>query len=601
MLSGLRKALQVLVKPFPPFSLLPGGYYSRLDTVAEGISLELVEKFFQNSNLAQKIARAYVDYLEDVEAERALKKGYHVAFEQRLRTVALRDDSESLGLNLSSDPHPLDPHAGRSLTDCDPEFPVPFAPGFGHRLRHWLLTLIEGFRFLVNAVLILLRYGAKGCEPIRCRIAAPDFAPPAHWSQLKDACVALGDWSSGHLTVVMERGDNPGLRDSEFSTVDPDSMPVPRRAWIDRVLIPGLFLVFRLAPLTVLAVRDSRCLELIAECFRQANASLKVWRIAFNVSFVYYLDNVEYDAVHNVKGIVFRKFGGRLVRWPRSQMDMPGAGLSYLGYDLFLSGGEYQAKAHGASWWPQTDLISVGLMANDRRVVARGDVRSTTTAQIEKHLKAGRRLAVFFGGSFVPTAKKHALEILATMRRVQSDLEDWTVVFKPKGFYQQDFYGWMEADPRLHGWSDEKTVVAIRYDAPDHHPCATNWLIEQMSLGVCLGGSVQVEGLTRGVPVLSHRAFCTETPYIDVLRQYGLHHSDPQALEEALRLYLEDPEAFSIPYGWFRENFDPFSDDQALVRIAGLLLGHSVQNISEQSGDVADSTETTPFEERLRA
>lgn len=575
--AGIRSALQAFLRPVPlTDGLAPGAFYSALEMLAERKGLDLVERFFEESRLARAVARVYARYVGDPEAERALRKGYHVTYDERLRVLALRQDPPPIESGLMVVPertHPIDGYVARDLYRIagSVEPPGGDRQSFSATIRHWVSAATAGVRFLCEATLLLLKHGVSRTVPTGCRVASPNFWPEDRWVRLRRAFEDLGTSSPSDLCIVMERSDKQELRHGKFLTVDPMTFQVPRWAWLRRVYLPGIRLFLELFLLSFAAVRDARCLELVAECFRQASYSLLVWRIAFNVSFESYLDNVEYLPQHNVKAIIFRKFGGKLVRIPHSQMDTPGAAFSYLGHDVFLSGGDYQRATYGRSWSPATRSVSVGQIQNDRRVAARQRVTGDAARRIGEFLQEGRRLAVFFGSS-LRAGRFQVLDALAALRLGLSGLDDWFVVMKPKGTHQ-DFYRWMEEDVRLQGWLDDTRVIAVRYDGSGTEVCPAGWLIGQMAFGVCMGGSVQIESLTRGVPVFAFRRIWQDTPYTQALVDFGLLHSEPASLAKALRQRAIDPTAFAIPYDWFRKRFDPFTDDQALLRMASVLLG----------------------------
>jgi hypothetical protein len=469
-----------------------------------------------------------------------------------------------------AEPHPLDLPAAYDLRRLDSQAGAALegASRIPARLvwRQWMLAVETGVRFILEAALLLLRKGASRCEPARCRVASPNYGLFLFVDH--HALAALEKRIGGPVVILIER---PNLREQwrgRAHIIDPNDLPVPRSAWFRHVLAPGLRLVAELLVLSLVALRDARCLELVAQCLWQARYSLAVWRIAFNVVFDYYLDVSEYGAEHYVKAIVFSKFARKLVRLPHSQMDT--SALGYLGHDAFLSGGSYQAEEYGASWSPRTRSISVGLMRNVQNGFATVDPE--LVAVIEAHVRADGRLAVFFTPGKTEWFGGPALTALRGLLRAVGDRRDWLVVIKPKGERDQAFYGLVEEEPELAGWLASPRVAPLWYRGRFSRGCTARWLIDLMAFGVSLGGSVQVEGLTRGVPIFAYWPVWHETPYKRKLAGCGLLHVDAGALEAALRRYIDKPGSFDIPYDWFRERFDPFSDDRALERVAEVLL-----------------------------
>jgi hypothetical protein len=169
-----------------------------------------------------------------------------------------------------------------------------------------------------------------------------------------------------------------------------------------------------------------------------------------------------------------------------------------------------------------------------------------------------------------------ALTALRALRRALDGRQDWLAVIKPKVRRDQVFYEMVERDPEMSGWLDDPRVVAMWHRGCFGEGCTARWLIDRMAFGVSLVGSVQVEGLTRGVPVFAYWPVWDETPYKRKAAECGLLHTDAEALKGALRRYIEAPGSFAIPYDWFRERFDPFSDDQALTRVAEVLVRYKV-------------------------
>ena len=95
MVKPLRQFGRRLLHPFPDLGevgILPSHLLSPLDLIAEKIGVSCTEKFFANSTSAQAITRAFCRFMADPEAERALKKEFHVFYEASLRRVALHYD-----------------------------------------------------------------------------------------------------------------------------------------------------------------------------------------------------------------------------------------------------------------------------------------------------------------------------------------------------------------------------------------------------------------------------------------------------------------------------------------------------------------------------
>lgn len=561
------------------------GLVSPTEFIVQRRSLELVEQFFSNSRLARAASSALAQYFDDPEADRALKKAFHCVYEDQLRALALHIDLEnatnkgevdsSNGLvAVSTTPLSHSSFIKRDIATCG--VTINHANNIFNHLSIlwslWLAVLSEAVYFLASIVWIFVRHGTRKCEPVSCRVATSNFMPEHYWTPLRDAFESLGDWSDRHLMIVMDRTNNKETYLGQFQCIHPDQLKVPRIPWLRRVVFPGVKLFFVVLLISIASIGNARCLLLLLECFRQAVVSLEIWRLAFNLSCTYYIDNVEYAAGHYARAIIFRKFGGQMVRWPASQMDTQGCALSYLGYDLFLSGGNYQEREYGASWSPRIRLRSVGIIANDQRFLdAAQQSDSWLTERIDSHIRAGGKVVAFFPGSLVVGTpfewKMPIIDILVELRRVLAKDPGWLLVIKPKGSHEA-LYDWMKAEPRLSDWLEEDSVVSIRSGVRGTGNFAAGWLLERVNLGVCDGGSIQAEGLVQGVPMIAYRPLWADTPFVRTLTQCGLCHTKPEELRMALLRYMHAPESCDVPYKQFRKWFDPFGDNQAMIRIA---------------------------------
>jgi hypothetical protein len=366
-----------------------------------------------------------------------------------------------------------------------------------------------------------------------------------------------------------------------FPILDPASFRVPVGAWLSRVVGPGLRLTATVLAHAVRGRRDPRAVEAAVRALNLATASLRAQRIAFNVRARWYLDVMDYSALHNLKAAIFRPFGMGLACWPYHQLETPGSGLSYLGYDLFLSGGPYQHREYGATWNPGMQAVSVGQLRNDRRLAYGPRLNRQYAERVDQRLRAGERMAVLFAGNDDPGFRAGGETLFRVTVSVFAGRPGWFLVIKPKKAERPDgVLSHMCRDPAIAGLLAKDNVVLLPCDAENPEVCPSAWLIERMNLGAALPGSVHWEGLARGKRMIAYFPVNQRTPALGALIKDGLLHETADSFRRALEAAADRPDSVAVPTDRIRADFDVFGDDKALSRIADALFGEPGESAS---------------------
>jgi hypothetical protein len=555
-------------RAFAPLPVPSGQYYSKLDVVAEAISGDRVDTFF-HAPAAVRITAAMVRYFGDPKAQLALKKGYHVAYENRLRLVALDADPPSANgfepFPLPKPRHPLDPWAARDLA-ANTETPVSVPTvGLGARTLHVAMAAGRSLVFLAEACAVQFHRAGRQAPPLRSAIATPNFQAPERWQPFLDAALSIGRWRRGNMTVVRLRDDIRMPPNGEFQTLNPARIAVPRYKWLVAVLLPAFRLVGVMVPLLLRHCGDARAVELVLEAIRQARHSVVIWRVGFNLECTVFIDNMEYHAHHAVRAMVLRKFSIRVVRWPHSEVDSPGAALRYLQYDAYLNAGPYPQRAFGDTWDKSCRAVAVGYPQHSRAMKKSFPVRPDYDRAIRSHLAADRKMLAYFGPSEVQGLKPFTRDLVAALLSLVERHDNWFIVIKPK--LRDYFYDQIANDARLRNLATHPAVVCIRYPEPGIEVCPPGWLIENMTCGAGGPSSVQIEALTSDKPYFAYFPVAPDTAYKAKLRTQGLLHTDLVSFGGALGSFM-DGQHIDIDFAWFRDMFDPYGDDAAMLRVA---------------------------------
>lgn len=571
----VRRLIRGLLHPFSPFPFLNGHVFSPTDALAERIGKDSTEAAFA-SPAGQRVSGAFVRFLGDAEAVRALKKEYHQIIEHRLRTVAIAaDPTDNHGvdrLDAGALIHPLDAVALQDLAVHRPGLTAPLAIGPWAGVRHRLGVVMAGLGMVGRAVYLLLRHGRRRVVPRVCQVAAPNFAHMRHWQMLKAAAEETVGWRPDSLVFVLEDGSRAHLfRGGPFPTIELDTLPVPLGSWLRHAVLPGIALAARLA--ASVFHPDPRVVEMAGRAFSLAARSLMVRRIAANVRCRWYLDTEDNSSLHHLRGIVLRAQGAGVVRWLYTQNESPGVFSSYLGYDLFLSGGPFQWETYGESWYPGLRNVSIGQIRNDRRMNADANVDPAYRTAIEERLAKGERMAVYFGGNTGVGFERPMLDSFAALLDRLADRPGWFLVIKPK--YRDALYRLCAEDARFAALKTAGNIITIHYGPDGAEVCPAGWLIDRMSLGLTLPGSVQLEALTGGRVMFAYWPVIQQSVSRKMLFDNGLFYDDLSALKDAIGRFAADPDVFRYPLDWICQGFDPFRDDRAFERLAVALFSNN--------------------------
>jgi hypothetical protein len=571
-----RRLAHAVLYVTPELKIAPADIYSRTDGQAQQFGLDATERFFASSASARSVSRAMQRFLGDPEAERALKKGYHVRQEHRARILALRQDPPFGPVAVPNGRHPIDRTTAKEMVHAgllpDPfSVQIPVTARVLSAISPWAWAVI----FLCKALAVFC-FAGGGQERQSSLFASHGFLKPQVFEHLCNAIRASEstDPELEPLTIVNDATASVELDPAIAKCVDAESLRVPRGRWFQLVLAPGLILVAQVLWVAIRHCGDARALLVAALALRQASLVIPVWKIGLNVHFRYFLDIVEYNEMHVLKGIVFRKFGGAIARWPTSSIDSPGSITSYLGYDLFLSSGPYQAENYSATWSPECRSVSVGFLHKDPRFGSGTDVAVHYEQEITRRVDEGKRLIALFGSSDAATQcfGPPMVEMLVRVMEAIRNREDYFVVIKPKGRKGEYLHATLENDSRLRDWISGSRVVSVHYDETDTEVCGAGWLIDKMSVGVGNAGTVMTEALTYARPYIAYYPVIAKTPATEKLRQSGLLHDDLDSFENVLNIAIESPGSIDVPVDWVRQNFDPFDGKYALERVFDTML-----------------------------
>jgi hypothetical protein len=577
-MNSIKKILHSVLHPFQHPLVLPGHPLSPLDAKAEQLGIAMVDRFFENEG--RSIANVFARFLgnEKEEAVRALKKDYHVIFEHRLRAIALRmDAAEKHQLEpvpLGELGHPLDDvayeavfEASKNLKDISPLLgTIPKSA-----LRHWLSLLGWAVAFNASALWVLIRHGRLRVTPYRIKVATPDFGDSYLWQTIYDAWTERLVLNHGDLLMISE--EHRLSQNIPFPIVSPLSFKVPIVAWLRRVVWPGIVSTLSMLILAVKGRRDPRIVEAAVRALNMAGSSITVWRIGFNVRASWYLDLMDYSSKHNLKGVIFRSFGMKIVRWPYAQIESPGTPISYLGYDLFLSGGPYQKEQYQKTWNSSMISVSVGQFRNDRHIAYGPRLNQSYAQLIRDRISIGEKMALFLTGNDTPGLQAAGETLFRIVIPIFANRPGWFLVIKPKK--SERIYGVlskMRDDPEIAPNLDAKNVIVLPCDVKNPEVCPTAWLLKRTTMGVTLPGSVHFEGLVLNVPLIAYFPINQQTPARQLLIELGLLQDSEKGFREKLEEILIDNGSYTFPVEKIRQAFDPFADHEALSRIGDVLF-----------------------------
>lgn len=579
-MRALQRVFARILHPFPPFPLIAGQYSSALEArvCAEGAAT--IEPAFTELTAVRAIADAFVRFMCDPEAERALKKAYHVVYEQRARVLAFRLEP---GVRHGFDPidtplddHPLDGYVRADLAGHDARAAALKVADCG-RYAQLGAMLAWAFLLAVTPIYIVFRYGRRTTAPRRVDVLACESVHDRLWAALVQAANDTGCWRDGTMAILRMNRRDGMVR--ALPIIDASELPVPRTAWWREVAGPALRLACAVLSIVASQRSDPRIVEIATRCLNLACTSLNVRRVGYGVRFKTWLDDAEHDPIHTLKAIVARACGARAVRFPRTEQDSPGSMMSFIGYDIYPSGGPYQGLNYGASWNPRCRIFPIGLMQHDRRLCIGQSVTPEYERAIRERLAAGKKMAVFFGPSGVPGLDHPMRELFAAVAEELAGRSDWFLVLKPK--LDNDFSDRIVADSEFARWKSDLDLVTIRYAVPGFEVCSSSWLIALMAFGAGWQGTIAIETLTQAKPFFCWYPFIEPTPYKEALARGGFLYNTFDEYRNAVRNFVAAPVLSRLEYKWFREQFDSFGDDNALGRLARLLFAREAAETQE--------------------
>ena len=566
-MNALRRVVQRLLNPFPPFPLIAGQYSSPLEARACAAGHAHVERAFAEPRV-RGIVTAFVRFLGDAEAERALKKAYHMAYEQRVRTLAFRlEPAARHGFDPIPPPegdHPLDRVARAELEGLDARAAALPVSDRG-RFAQLAAALAWGFSLVAAASYIALRHGRSRVPPHRVDVLVPESVRDGNLAALVEAAKDAG--FDGRMAVLCMHGR---VRSAVLPSLEVASLPVPRAQWRRDVVVPAARLAGRVMVAAWRNRGDALALEIATRCLNLACRSLAVRRVGYAIGFRMWLDDAEHDPIHTLKAIIARKTGACAVRFPRTEQDSPGVMMDFMGYDIYPSAGPYQQRTYGATWNPRCRMIPLGLMQHDRRIKRGLRVAPDIERAILERLTR-KKMAVFFGPSDVSGLDRPMRELFDATVAALAGRDDWFLVLKPK--LTDRFFEQIAADPRYAGWKSRVDLVELRYPQPGVEICPSSWLIERMALGAGWQGTICTETVTQKKPFFHWYPFVEETPYKRILAEMGFLHTSFDGYRRAVRDYVENPDPSRYDFRWFGDSFDPLGDDDALGRLSGILCG----------------------------
>ncbi|MEO0035439.1 MAG: hypothetical protein RLZZ501_1462 [Pseudomonadota bacterium] len=582
MRFGWRAVVARVLRPYPYFPLLPFHLFSPADVIAERIGTAAVDRIMAEPGPA-RLERAMVAFLGDADAAWVVRKELHAAYEPRLRAVALHLDPPAAHGFVGAEPgplgHPLDP---RAAADLGAALPVPPAlPRFRPmtRLMQWVVLLGGSVAFLARLAALTLRCRRRGTPPLRAEVVASNFWTVPVWTALREAAEAQGLWRPDSLRFILDQPGAESFRSSGFATVEPDTFVAPIGPWLREVAVPAVVLTGRILAAALREPGSAVTLEVARQALSLAWRALPLFRQAYALRCRWFLECADESSLPGLRAVLFRRCGARSVRWPYHQNESPGIGLSYLLFDLYVAGGALQEAAYRPLWSPRCHGLAVGQIRNDFRISGEAKAAPALRERIAAELAAGRKLAVFFGSNTTLGFERPVVEALEATLEVFAGAPDWILLVKPK--VGKNFDPFHRSNPGLAARLAADNVIAIRYDEPVE-VCPPAWLIQQMTVGVSVPGSVQSEALVSGRPLLTYWPVAHPTALRSRLVADGLLFNDRAALVAALgriRAGAVPP----IDLDWYRWALDSHADDRALGRVAATLFGNATLASSDIS------------------
>lgn len=555
--------------------MLPGHPLSPLDAEIERSGVSLVDAYFAQSDVAKKVSAAFTTFMGDVEANRVLKKAMHISFEQSMRGAGIElDPPDNHGFGQVSplvDRHPMTAALlrGASLTTKDVSASVESSTStqkLWGALLSWTLVLP------VAALFTTLRYGRFSVTPRRAVIASPNFWETDFWETLRDIIIARGEWQEDTLLFVNER---PEEMPAWAERIELNDCHVPVLYWISHVVGPSVVLSMKAIWTAMQSKNDARDLECVIRGLNLAASSFHGHRISLNVKARYYLDIADYSTQHGLKASFFRRVGMQLFRWPFAQIEAPGTPLSYLDYDIFANAGPYQAETYRDTWRSGMKTLSVGQLRNDQRIAEGVRLQADIATKIQDQINVGKKLVVIFAGNDDAGFLQAGIDMYKTVIPMVADVDPWFVVIKPKkretpkGAFQQAL-----SNPEVGRAAAANNVMVLPHDGTYLEVCTSGWLIEKMTFGITMPGSVHLEALARDKPAIAYFPISQETPLRQWLKSESLLHDSLDGLRSEVAKQLDSKTTTAYDFEPVKRWCDPFADRQALDRLVDLLMSH---------------------------
>lgn len=545
-----------LLDPASRDPLPPGVTTDDLDNCIGPLALAEIEELATSPSYG-RLRETLEAFFQDERADLALRKAAIGVFEARLRWVSVNSQRAPI--------HDLDGVARRRL-------------GLANlgASRHWSGALLHlGVRLGGLLAAALARMVARPVWRVRRQsypIGIPMAVARTYYRPMELALGAIGRLRSDTLLVI-DDGTLQWQHDG-INLVTIAKMPVPVPAFLAGFLGPAILASARLAAIAFRHRHDPWIRQLCVEAARLLSDSLPLAVMALNVAPRYLIDVEEAPATHILRAMVLGKAGTKVVRWPHSAIDSPGGLCAYLGYDVFLSSGPYQADIYGASWWKGTRRESVGMLRHSQEMTCDEVVREDFRAVIEGHRQKNGKVCGCFLPSWIPSLAFLYDEPTRQAAALLADRPDWMLVIKPKG--RKSYLAMVELCKTEALWpkamEDEGRVVLIDYPADGVETCSTGWLMQMMDIGIGVG-SVQYEAVVHGKPVFGYYPWPGSSPLQQKMVECGLLHQDKATFAVAVRGWLDA--SSDIPFDWFRDRLDPWADDRSMQRAVDLLVSEN--------------------------
>jgi hypothetical protein len=555
-----------------------------MEILAEESGAAVTDKIFSESREIQSIAGTLIQFLDDEEGERALKKALHIVIEERMRSMAVTlDDPRDAGFDwLDVDPssHALDYYCATELGRLASVDVVGRLRSLGWDLRLTAANRVAlRMKLLAAAALVVWRVsailigrGVTRVEPHQTVALVSNFWGTDQFESLADAVAVAGFNEPGQMTMLVERPQPLPRQGYEF--IYPSKLKVPRVAWCRRVLWPAWRQAAGLCR-RVFASKDETVFTAF-EALRITSTALEVWPIAMNVRCQTVSDVIDYLPAISVKSAIYRKFGAKLVRWPTTQIDTFGCLFANLPHDFFVSSGNYLSSTFSGNWRNPAAGRAIGLVPSDKRLASAARVDPAFLDRIER-LHKDRKLLAYFGPSPETGVTPMIVSGLRAVIEVLERNPEWFLVIKSKRRLvdrekgRTAYLDILSALPEFPDWKANERIVFVDYTDDRQEVCPSGWLVDVMDLGTGDHGSIVGECVARSRPYCSYAPAVYNTPFKEKLLEAELLITDLEKFKKRLDSALKGDIPF-LSKEWSEWGFDPFQDDRALERLGAVIL-----------------------------